>query len=163
MFKTGKVCTTKFGYIVKFVFGLPAIAGQVLWNRVSVLLSILLFVHPSFCLSISFLRMGSLVSFETLHGVRGPYIVMCDSQVFSKNPHQTKMTQNSQNWPKNKVFKNILKENQVIIFAWNWCKTKLMVHWHSAKTACLGTISFSSCGQKCLLDNEISVFFNCQY
>ena len=39
----------------------------------------------------------------------------------------------------------------------------LMVHEHSANTACLGKIWFSSYSQKRLLANEISVFFNRQY
>ena len=39
----------------------------------------------------------------------------------------------------------------------------LMFHEHSAKTACLGKIWFSSYSQKWLLANEISVFFNRQY
>ena len=38
-----------------------------------------------------------------------------------------------------------------------------MVHRHSAKTACLGKIWFSSYGQKWLSANEILVFFNRQY
>ena len=56
------------------------------------------------------------------------------------------------------------KENHVISFVWNLCKMKvLMVHQHSAKTACLGKIWFSSYSQKWLSANEISVFFNRQY
>ena len=39
----------------------------------------------------------------------------------------------------------------------------LMGHQHSAKTACLGKIWFSSYSPKWLLANEISVFFNRQY
>ena len=38
----------------------------------------------------------------------------------------------------------------------------IMVHQHSAKTACLGKIWFSNYRQKWLLANEISVFFNRQ-
>ena len=38
-----------------------------------------------------------------------------------------------------------------------------MVYQHSAKTACLGKILFSSYSQKWLLANEISVFLNRQY
>ena len=38
-----------------------------------------------------------------------------------------------------------------------------MVHQHSAKTACLGKIWFSSYSQKWLSANEISVLFNRQY
>ena len=51
-----------------------------------------------------------------------------------------------------------------ISFVWILCKMKvLMVHEHSANTACLGKIWFSSYSQKRLPTNEISVFFNCQY
>ena len=41
-------------------------------------------VRRSFSLSVSFLGTGSLVFPETQHGVRGPYIVVCDSQIFWK-------------------------------------------------------------------------------
>ena len=40
------------------------------------------FVRPSFCLSLSFLRIGSLNFSETWYGVRGPYIVVCDTAGF---------------------------------------------------------------------------------
>ena len=53
---------------------------------------------------------------------------------------------------------------KITSFVWNLCKMKvLMVHYHSAKTACLRKIWFSSFSPKCPLANEISVFFNCQY
>ena len=56
-------------------------------------------IHPSFCLSISLLRIGSLVFSEPEHGVRGPYLVMCDrAGFFGKNPYHTKMTENGQKW-----------------------------------------------------------------
>ena len=38
-----------------------------------------------------------------------------------------------------------------------------MVHWHSAKTACLGKIWFSSYSQRWHSANDIPVFFNRQY
>ena len=67
----------------------------------SVRTSILLFFH----LSVSFLRIGSLVFSETQHGVRGPYIVVCDrAGFFGKNLHPTKKTKNGQKWPQNMVF-----------------------------------------------------------
>ena len=48
---------------------------------------------------------GSLAFSETWHGVRGPYIVVCDrAGFFGKNPHQAKMTKNGQKWSKNMVF-----------------------------------------------------------
>ena len=57
-------------------------------------------VRPSFHLSVSFLRIGSLVFSETQHGVRGPYIVMCDrAEFFRKNLHRAKMTKNGQKCP----------------------------------------------------------------
>ena len=47
------------------------------------------------CLCVSFLRIGSLVSSETQHGVRGPYLVVCDRARFlGKNRHQAKMVKN---------------------------------------------------------------------
>ena len=48
---------------------------------------------------------GSLAFSETWHGVRGPYIVVCDrAGFFGKNPHRAKMAKNGQKWPKNMVF-----------------------------------------------------------
>ena len=67
--------------------------------------SVLPSVRPSFCLSVSFLRIGSLVFSETQHGVRVPCIVTCDRAGFyGKNPHRTKMTKNGQKGPQNWVF-----------------------------------------------------------
>ena len=61
--------------------------------------------HPSVLPSVRFLRIGSLVFSETWHGVRGPYIVVCDRARFSwKSPRWAKMTKNSQKWPKNMIF-----------------------------------------------------------
>ena len=66
--------------------------------------------RPSFCLYVSFLRIG-LAGF------------------FRKNPHRAEMTKNGP--------KRWFLENQVISFVWNLCKMKvLMVHRHSAQTAC---------------------------
>ena len=49
----------------------------------------------SFRLPVSFFAIGSLVFSETLHGVRDPYIVVCDrAGIFGKNPHRAKMTKN---------------------------------------------------------------------
>ena len=62
-------------------------------------------IHPSFHLSISFHRIGLLVSFWNLACVRGPYLVMCDrAGFFGKNYHQIKMTRYGQKRPKNMVF-----------------------------------------------------------
>ena len=62
-------------------------------------------VRLSFHLSIGFLRIGSLVFSENQHGVRGPYIVVCDrAGCFGKNTHWAKMTKNSQKWLKIMVF-----------------------------------------------------------
>ena len=44
-------------------------------------------------------------SLKLKHGVRGPYIVLCDrAGFFGKNLHREKMTKNGQKWPKNSVF-----------------------------------------------------------
>ena len=54
--------------------------------------SVLMSFRPSFCLSVNFFGIGSLVFSETLHDVRGPYIVVCDRVgFFGKNPHRAKM------------------------------------------------------------------------
>ena len=59
-------------------------------------------VRPSFRLFVSFHRISSLVF---SHGVRGPYLVMCDrAGFFGKNLHWAKMTKNGQKWPKNMGF-----------------------------------------------------------
>ena len=54
---------------------------------------------------------------------------MCDRTRFlGKNPHPAKMTKTGQKWPQNRVF-GLFKENYVLSFVWNLCKTKvLMVH-----------------------------------
>ena len=57
-------------------------------------------VRPSFRLSVSFLGIGSLVFPETQRGVRGPYRVVYDSQIFGKNRHQAKITKNGKNGSK---------------------------------------------------------------
>ena len=73
------------------LIGPPASAGRV---RPS--------VRPSFRLFVRFHRIGSLVF---SHGVRGPYLVMCDrAGFFGKNLHRAKMTKNGQKWSKNMVF-----------------------------------------------------------
>ena len=62
-------------------------------------------VHSSFCLSVSFLGIGSLVFSETQHSVMGSYKVVCDRvRFFEKNLNRAKMTKNGQKWPKNRVF-----------------------------------------------------------
>ena len=54
-------------------------------------------IHPSFHLSITFLGFGSVVFSEIQHGVRGPYIVVCDrARFFGKNPHWAKITKNGE-------------------------------------------------------------------
>ena len=73
-----------------------------------------------------------------------------------------KWQQNNQKWPKNRVF-GLFKKITSLVLSGNWCKTKVfIVHWHSAKTACLGKTWFFSCSQKWLSVNGISVFFNHQ-
>ena len=62
-------------------------------------------VRPSFSLSVRFLRIGSLLSFEKYHGVRDQYMVeFVKAEFFEKNPHKTKMTKNCQKWPKHRDF-----------------------------------------------------------
>ena len=79
-----------------------------------------------------------------------------------KIPEGQKWQQNNQKWPKNRVF-GLFKKITSLVLSGNWCKTKVfIVHWHSAKTACLGKTWFFSCSQKWLSVNEISVFFNHQ-
>ena len=58
-------------------------------------------VHPSFCLSLSFLRIASLAFSETQHAVKDRYIVVCDSQTFWKKYPSGK---NNLKWPQNMVF-----------------------------------------------------------
>ena len=65
--------------------------------------SVLPFVLPS----VRKFSWNWLISFfpEIQHGVRVPYIVVCDrAGFFGKNPHWAKMTKNGQKWPKNRVF-----------------------------------------------------------
>ena len=59
----------------------------------------------SFCLSVSFLGIGSLVFSETYHGVRDSYIVVCDrAGFFGKKPSSVKNDEKWSKWPKNMVF-----------------------------------------------------------
>ena len=89
---------------------------------------------------------------------------MCDRAGFfwEKSPSG----KNDQKWsktPKDVVFE-LFRKITSFSFVWNLLKMKvLMVHQHSAKTACLGKIWFSSYSRKWLSANEISVFLNCQY
>ena len=59
-------------------------------------------VRPSVCPQV-FSRLASQF-FLNLAWCQGPYIIVCDSRIFLKNPCQAKMTKNSQKWPKNMVF-----------------------------------------------------------
>ena len=81
-----------------------------------VCLSILSSFHPSFSLSLCFFWIGSLFFCETQHGVRDPYIVVFDrAGFFGKNSHQTKMTKDGQEWPKNKVFGFLKKITSLVL------------------------------------------------
>ena len=85
-------------------------------------------VRPSFRLSVRFLRIGLLVFTETQHGVRGPYLVMCNSRIFLAKSLSGK---NDRKWSKmtQKHGFGAFQENHVISFVWNLCKMKfLMVH-----------------------------------
>ena len=62
-------------------------------------------VRPSFHLPVTLLRISSLVFSETQHGVRGPYIVMCDSRIFWKKSPFGKNDQKWSKMAKNRVFR----------------------------------------------------------
>ena len=84
-------------------------------------------VHPSFNICICFLKVGSLIFSETWHGVTSLYLVICErAGFFWENPHWPKVTKSGQKWSKHRVF-GLFKENQVIIFVSNWCKTKVVM------------------------------------
>ena len=96
--------------------------------------------------------------------VLGAHILLCviEPEFLEKfssdknDPKWSKMAQKQGFWT--------FTENHVISFVWNLCKTKvIMVHWHSAKTACFGKIWFTSYSQKWLLANEIFVFLSRKY
>ena len=89
---------------------------------------------------------------------------MCDKAGFlGKNPHQAKMTQNGQRWPKNTVF-GLLKKIMSLVSSGICLKRKflwfvdILQKLHAWKKS-----RFSSYSPKWLSTNEISVFFNCQY
>ena len=150
--------TYKQCYFWLRLFATPVPAGRVIKNRECP------FFHrsfsPPFCLSVNFLRIGSLVFSETTHAVRRPYIVVCDNQAFWKK------ISNGQKWPKmcpKTWFLDILRTSchyfclEIVL---NESSYSLLTF---CETACLGKTWFSSYSQKWLLANEISVFFNCQY
>ena len=76
-------------WVLIYIVGPPVSSGPVL---LSVCPSC-----PSALLSVSFLKIGSLVFSETLHGVRGPYIVVCDRGRFWK---KSSLGKNDQKWSK---------------------------------------------------------------
>ena len=75
------------------------------------------------------------------------------------------MTKNGQKWPKIRVFGLIKKIKSLVLsgICVKWKFLWFILLKHSAKTACLRKIWFSSYSQKWLSANEISVFFYCQY
>ena len=88
--------------------------------------SIIRSFRPSFRLSVSLLRIGSLVFSETWHGVREPYILLCDrAGFFWKNPDRAKMTKNAQKWPKNRVFE-LFKKIMVLVLSGICVKRKFL-------------------------------------
>ena len=93
-----------------FLMDSLAVAGRVLWIRVSFSLSII----PSR----SFRGIDSLVLFETQHGVRGP-LCMTESDFLEK----FFLPQKWGKWAKNSVFLSLL-ENLVINFFWIWSMKK---------------------------------------
>ena len=89
-------------------------------------LSFRLSVRPIVCLSsrlaVSFLRISSFVFSETYYGVRGPYLVICDSRISLKKM----MSEMLKKGQKIRFF-GLFKENQVFSFVWNCCKTKVLM------------------------------------
>ena len=60
---------------------------------------------------------------------------------------------------------DFLKENHVISFVWNWCKTKVLMVWSLifCENCMSGKNLVLMLCQNWLLANEISAFFNRQY
>ena len=89
-------------------------------------LSFRLSVRPIVCLSsrlaVSFLRISSFVFSETYYGVRGSYLVICDSRISLKKM-MSEMVKKGQ---KTRFF-GLFKENQVFSFVWSCCKTKVLM------------------------------------
>ena len=128
---------------VDCIFGLPAVAGRVLWIRVCPSF------HPAVLLSGGFLGIGWLVFSETQPGVRGPYIVVHGrARLLQKNLAQ-KMGKMGKKWGKNRFFSNLL-ENLVINFFWIWSIMKVYtICCILARIPCLGKIWFLRYGPKC--------------
>ena len=71
-------------------------------------------VFPFFHLSVSFLRIDSLV-FSELSVVLGAHIQLCvTARFFGKNPHQAKI-KNGQKWPQNMVFRLFKKIMSLVL------------------------------------------------
>ena len=122
-------------------------------------------VLQSIHLFVSFLGIGSLVFSETQRGVRGPYLVICDTDEFlRKNPHRVKITKNDQKWPKYRSF-GLFKKIKSLLLSGIGVKQKVLMALNHFCENCMPkkSLVLRLYGQKWLSANEISVVFNCQY
>ena len=123
--------------------------------------SILQSIH----VAVIFLGIGSLVFSETQLGVRGPYLVICDTDEFlRKKPHRVKITKNDQKWPKNRIF-GLFKKIKSLLLSGIGVKQKVLMALNHFYENCMPkkNLVLRLYGQKWLSTNEISVVFNCQY
>ena len=103
---------------------------------------------PSFRLSVSFLRIGSLVFFWNLACCQGLfYSCIWQPDFLEKNPHWVKMTKNGPKWSKSRVFGLFKKITSLVL-------PRICVKWK--------LLWFINILRK-LSAKEISVFFNRRY
>ena len=122
-------------------------------------------VLQSIHVTVIFLGIGSLVFSETQRGVRGPYLVICDTDEFlRKKPHRVKITKNDQKWPKNRIF-GLFKKIKSLLLSGIGVKQKVLMALNHFYENCMPkkNLVLRLYGQKWLSANEISVVFNCQY
>ena len=122
-------------------------------------------VLQSIHVTVIFLGIGSLVFSETQRGVRGPYLVICDTDEFlRKKPHRVKITKNDQKWPKNRIF-GLFKKIKSLLLSGIGVKQKVFMALNHFYENCMPkkNLVLRLYGQKWLSANEISVVFNCQY
>ena len=132
--------TTLASNIISAIFWLVGTsARRVLYNKIGS-------APLSFRLSVSYLGIGSLVFFRNLHGIRGSYIVPCDSHNLNRGFGLFKKIASL-------VLSGISVKQKFLWFINIVC---------SANTACSAEIWFSNYSQKWLSANEFSVF-NRQY
>ena len=83
-------------------------------------------VHPSFCLPVSFLGIGSLVFSETWHGVSSLYIIECGRAGFlEKICIGRKWPKMIKKWPKSRVF-GIFKKIMSLVLSAICVKRKIL-------------------------------------